>query len=203
MESPRLDDRLLHAARSGDAEARGRLLDSYRNYLTLLARLQLGRTLRGKADPADLVQETFLRAHRDFAQFRGATEAELLGWLRRILATAAANFVRHYLGTRRRDVRLERQMADDLDRSSRALDRGLVAPSGSPSEKAQKREQAVALADALESLPATYGEVIILRHLEELSFPEVAARLGRSVDSVKKLWVRGLAQLREHLEEAR
>src|SRR5438445_13375943 len=76
MESPRLNDDLLRAARAGDADARGRLLDGYRNYLTLLARLQLGRTLRGKADPADLVQETFLRAHRDFAQFRGATEAE-------------------------------------------------------------------------------------------------------------------------------
>ncbi len=202
MESPDLADDLLRAARAGDADARGRLLDGYRNYLTLLARLQLGRTLRGKADPADLVQETFLRAHRDFAQFRGTTEAELLGWLRRILATTAANLVRRYRGTRGRDVRLERQMADELDRSSRALDRGLVARSGSPSEKAQKREQAVALADALESLPAAYGEVIILRHLEELSFPEIARRLGRTLDSVKKLWVRGLAQLREHLGDA-
>ena len=55
---------------------------------------------------------------------------------------------------------------------------------------------------AIESLPAAYGEVIILRHLEELSFPEIARRLGRSLDSVKKLWVRGLAQLREHLEDA-
>src|SRR5581483_9475540 len=121
MDSPALDDDLLRAARAADADARGRLLDGYRNYLTLLARLQLGRTLRGKADPADLVQETFLRAYRDFGRFRGTTEAELIGWLRRILATTAANVVRHYLGTRGRDVRLERQMADALDESSRAL----------------------------------------------------------------------------------
>jgi RNA polymerase sigma-70 factor (ECF subfamily) len=202
METRSLNDDLLRTARAGDADARGRLLDGYRNYLALLARLQLSRALRGKADPADLVQETFLRAYRDFAQFRGATEAELLGWLRRILATAVANFARHYLGTRGRDARLERQMADELDQSSQALDRGLVARLSSPSEKAQKREQAVALADALELLPPAYGEVIILRHLEELSFPEIARRLGRSLDSVKKLWVRGLAQLRERLEDA-
>jgi RNA polymerase sigma-70 factor (ECF subfamily) len=202
METPGYDaERLLGAARAGDADARGRLLDGYRNYLTLLARLQLSRSLRGKADPADVVQETFLKAHRDFGQFRGATEPELMGWLRRILATTVANLVRHYRGTQGRDVRLERSVADELDRSSRALDGGLVARLSSPSERAARREQAVLLADALESLPPAYGEVIILRHLEELSFPEIARRLGRSLDSVKKLWIRGLAHLRELLED--
>ena len=202
METPGHDaERLLGAAWAGDADARGRLLDGYRNYLTLLARLQLSRSLRGKADPADVVQETFLKAHRDFGQFRGATEPELMGWLRRILATTVANLVRHYRGTQGRDVRLERSVADELDRSSRALDGGLVARLSSPSERAARREQAVLLADALESLPPAYGEVIILRHLEELSFPEIARRLGRSLDSVKKLWIRGLAHLRELLED--
>jgi RNA polymerase sigma-70 factor (ECF subfamily) len=202
METPGYDaERLLGAARAGDADALGRLLDGYRNYLLLLARLQLSRSLRGKADPADVVQETFLKAHRDFGQFRGATEPELMGWLRRILATTVANLVRHYRGTQGRDVRLERSVADELDRSSRALDGGLVARLSSPSERAARREQAVLLADALESLPPAYGEVIILRHLEELSFPEIARRLGRSLDSVKKLWIRGLAHLRELLED--
>jgi RNA polymerase sigma-70 factor (ECF subfamily) len=93
-------------------------------------------------------------------------------------------------------------MADDLERSSQALDDRLMARlSSSPSEKAQRREQAVALADALEWLPKAYGDVIIMRHLEELPFPEIARRLGRSLDSVKKLWVRGLARLRERLED--
>src|SRR4051794_15781528 len=77
-------EELLLLARSGSAAARGQLLELYTHYLTLLARLQIGRRLQGKVDAADLVQETFLRAHRDFAQFRGNTEAELLGWLRGI-----------------------------------------------------------------------------------------------------------------------
>jgi RNA polymerase sigma-70 factor (ECF subfamily) len=54
----------------------------------------------------------------------------------------------------------------------------------------------VLLADIIKSLPAAYGEVIILRHLEGLPLAAVAARMGRSVDSVKKLWVRGIARLR-------
>jgi RNA polymerase sigma-70 factor, ECF subfamily len=202
MASSELEPERLRAARAGDADAQGRLLEDYRNYLTLLARLQLHRTLRGKADAADLVQETFFKACREFEQFRGSTEAELLGWLRQILARTVSNFMRHYLGTRGRDVRLERQLADELDRSSAALGPALAARLSSPSEKAARREQAVALANALESLPPSYREVIILRHLTELPFPEVARRLSRSVDSVKKLWVRGLARLRDELEDA-
>jgi RNA polymerase sigma-70 factor (ECF subfamily) len=53
------------------------------------------------------------------------------------------------------------------------------------------------LADALARLPDEYREVVVLRHLEELSFPEVAERMKRSVDSVQKLWVRALARLRQ------
>lgn len=187
---------LLARARGGSQSALGELLQLYRNYLGLLARLQIDRRLQGKVDPSDVVQETFLEAHRDFPQFRGATEAEFVSWLRRILGTNLANVVRHYHGTQARDVRLERELAGDLDASSRALDVGLVARASSPSQLAARREQAVLLADALGQLSRDYREAIILRHLEGLSFPEVAVRMGRSVDSVKKLWARALAQLR-------
>jgi RNA polymerase sigma-70 factor (ECF subfamily) len=74
-----------------------------------------------------------------------------------------------------------------------------VAAQSSPSEQVARREQAVILADALQSLPRDYREAIILCHLEELSFPEVAQRMGRTVDSVKKLWARALARLRRSL----
>jgi RNA polymerase sigma-70 factor (ECF subfamily) len=194
-------EELLRAARTGDGSALGRLLEGYRRYLTLLARLEIDRRLQGKLDPSDLVQETFLEAHRDFAQFRGSGEAELLAWLRQVLVRNLANQVRRYLGTRGRDVRLERELAAEVDRSSQALDRGLAAPHSSPSKQAARREQAVLLAEALGRLPEDYREVIVLRHLQERSFPEVAARMGRSVEGVKKLWARALARLRGTLGE--
>src|SRR5579864_9421780 len=105
---------LLTEARAGRGEALGQLLEGYRRYLVLLARLQIERNLQGKADPSDLVQETFLEAHRDFAQFRGTTEAELLGWLRRMLASNLANLVRRYKTTKGRNVRLERDLAAEI-----------------------------------------------------------------------------------------
>jgi RNA polymerase sigma-70 factor (ECF subfamily) len=196
LSADRTPEQLLFLARAGSRSALGQLLEMYRPYLTLLARLQIDQRLQGKVDAADLVQETFLEAHRDFGQFRGAGEPELVGWLRQILVSNLANLVRRYLGTQGRDVRLERDLSVALDESSRVLDRALAAPGSTPSQQAARREQAVILADCLSRLPPDYREVLILRHLEGLGFPEVAGRMGRTLDSVKKLWARALAQLR-------
>jgi RNA polymerase sigma-70 factor (ECF subfamily) len=182
-----------------DGAALGSLLELYRNYLSLLARLQIGRRLQGKLDPADIVQEAFLKAHTSFGQFRGTTEEELIGWLRKILASKLVDLLRHYYGARARDVRLERDLAAEMDCSSRFLDRAFVAPNSSPSRQAVRREQAVLLADTLQRLPEANREVLVLHHLEELAFPEVARRMGRTVDSVEKLWARALARLRRVL----
>ena len=192
---------LLDQARAGDAEALGQLLESHRGYLTVLARVQIGRRLQGKVDAADVVQDAYLGAYRDFKQFRGTTEGEFLAWLRQVLAFVLANLVRHYQGTQRRDVRLERQLAVELNQSSHALDRGLVAQQSSPSQQAVRREQSVLLAEALARLPDEWRDLLILRHLEGLTFPEVAERLGRSLDSVKKQWPRALAKLRRAMED--
>src|SRR5438876_2866002 len=192
-------EQLLQLARSGSSAALGRLLEMYRNYLALLARLQIGRRLQGKLDPSDLVQETFLEAHRNFARFQGTDEPQLVQWLRQILAAKVANLVRHYFGTQGRDVRLEQELAVDLDNSSRLLGQELAASLTSPSQQAAQREQAVLLADALERLPVDYREVIVLRHLEGLTFPAVAGRMGRTVDSVEKLWLRAVARLRHEV----
>lgn len=191
---------LLQQAQAGDEGARGKLLELYRNYLTLLARSQIGRRLQVKVDAADVVQDVFLEAHRHFPQFRGGTEPELTRWLRQIMAASLANTVRRYCGTRGRDLRLECGLAADLDQSSLRLDGGLLAKGSSPSQGAARREQAVLLADALERLPPDYRDVLVLRHLEGLGFPEVAGRMGRSTEAVKKLWARALDRLRRSFE---
>lgn len=195
-------ERLLSRSRAGDGQALGQLLEMYRNYLMLLARVQISRRLRGKVDDVDLVQETFLEAHRHIGSFRGTTEGEFVCWLRQILAANLSNLLRRYYGTQRRNSRLEQELAEEMDQSSRVMGRGLVAPQSSPSQRAVQREQAVLLADALKCLPEAYREVIILSHLEGLPFPEAARRMGRSLASVKHLWARALGQLRRSLGES-
>src|SRR6516165_12677859 len=94
---------LIRRCRSGDGQARDLLFTRYRQYLWLLAQGQLGGKLRARCDPSDLVQQTLLEAFRDFAGFTGAHEAELLGWLRQILAHNLYNEARHQ-GAQRRDA---------------------------------------------------------------------------------------------------
>ena len=76
-----------------DAGALGDL-QHYREYLRLLARLQLNPRLRRQLDSSDLVQETLLKAHARRQQFHGKTDAELAGWLRSILANTIADALR-------------------------------------------------------------------------------------------------------------
>jgi RNA polymerase sigma-70 factor (ECF subfamily) len=195
-------EHLLDRARQGDDALRGALLERYRPYLALLARVEIGQRLQSKVDASDVVQETFLEAHRHFDRFEGATEAQLLRWLRSILAGTLANTLRRYLGTRGRDIRLEQGLDAGLERSSCALAGGLIAAQSSPSQQATRREQAALLAGALDRLPPDYREVLVLRHLEGLTFPEVARRMARSEDSVQKLWLRALGRLRQACGEA-
>jgi RNA polymerase sigma-70 factor (ECF subfamily) len=191
---------LLVQAQAGDAPAFGRLLESYRSYLTVLARIEVGRRLRGKVEPGDVVQEAFMDAHRQFPQFRGTTEREFASWLRRILCGQLALVLRRFLGPNR-DMRLERDLQTQLDQSSALMEMGLVASRSTPSQQASRREQAALLAEALAALPPDYRDVLILRHLEGLTFPEVAARMERNENSTHKLWARAIAALRRAMNE--
>ena len=190
---------LLDQAKTGNELALGKLFETYSNYLTLLARVQIGRRLQGKADAADVVQECFMEAHRQFPNFRGTSEPELTAWLRRLLAGQIALLIRQYLGTKARDVRLEQNLYAEVDQSFQAMDASLAASITTPSMRASRREQALLLSDALGKLPENYREVIVLRHLEGFSFSDVASRMGKSEDSVQKLWVRALASLRKEM----
>ncbi len=102
---------LLAQARGGDAAALGQLLELYRNYLRLIACSMMGSALGLKLEASDLVQETFLKAHRQFADFAGREEPEFIAWLRRILVRSVADQARYHragVRNRRREVGLAR-----------------------------------------------------------------------------------------------
>jgi RNA polymerase sigma-70 factor (ECF subfamily) len=190
---------LLEQARAGDVAARGRLLELYRNYLRLLARSLIGSAIQVRLEPSDLVQETFLEAHRDLGSFTGRTEAELLVWLRRIMVRNAMDQAKRH-GAQRRDVRHQESLEVLLDRSGQEAHEALASRLSTPSARAARREQAVLLADALARLPADYREVLVLRHMEHRKFGEIAIRMGRSSGAVRMLWTRALERLHRELE---
>src|SRR5690348_4655865 len=175
-------------------------LERYRNYLRLLARLQLDPRLRGKLDPSDLVQQTLLQAHQMQGQFRGTTEAEQAAWLRQILVRTMANAVRD-LGRLKRDVGRERSLEAAIEESSLRLEAWLASEQSSPSVRAEKNEQLLRLAEALEQLPEAQREAVELHHLRGLSLAELAGQLGRSEGAVAGLLHRGIKRLRKLLQD--
>jgi RNA polymerase sigma-70 factor (ECF subfamily) len=190
---------LIDRARHGSQSSLGELLQQYRNYLVVLASMQIEKRLQPRVSPSDVVQETMLRAHKNFAQFRGTTEPELLAWLRQILINNLAKFVEQHILAARRDVRREvsiQRIGAALEQSTIQLAALVPAATKSPSMAVQQREEAVVLADRLAQLPEDYREVLVLRNLKGLPFEEVAKQIDRSVGATRMLWLRAIDKLR-------
>jgi RNA polymerase sigma-70 factor (ECF subfamily) len=179
----------------------GLLLEPFRAYLRLLARLHLSPKLRGKLDPSDVVQQTLLQAYQALGQFRGRSEAERAAWLRQILARNLAQAVRDF-GRAKRDLAREQSLQAALDASSLRLEAWLAADQTSPSQRVVQGEQALRLAEALEQLPEAQREALVLQQWQGLSLAEIGAQLDRSPEAVAGLIKRGLKALRHLLRES-
>jgi RNA polymerase sigma-70 factor (ECF subfamily) len=191
----------LQAARAGSNEALGQALESCRQYLLLVAEKEFDPALRAKGGASDLVQETFLEAQRDFTQFRGSSEKELLGWLRRMLLNNLGNFARRY---READMRaVGREITLTGAGSSEDAYQQLGGATLSPSGHAIEREQAEELERALQRLPEDYRTVIHLRYREERPFEEIGRLMNRSPDAARKLWARAMEQFRQEWQKSR
>lgn len=188
----------LSAARAGSQEAMGTALEACRGYLLALAERELDADLRAKGGASDLVQDTFLEAQRDFAGFRGQTEADLLAWLRRLLLNNLANFARTYRQTAKR--RLDREVRLPGSGESNAGESRIAADTPSPSARTRAGEDAAALHAALSRIPEDYREVLTLRYVEGLTFEQCAERMGRSAAALRKLWSRAVERMQAEME---
>ncbi|HZL90360.1 MAG TPA: sigma-70 family RNA polymerase sigma factor [Pirellulaceae bacterium] len=188
------DARWLEQARRGSPEALGHVLELCRRYLLQIANSELDSHLQAKLGASDVVQETFLEAQRIFDRFDGNSPDELRAWLRAILLNKMSDQDRHYRGTAKRDLGKE----ITIGTSGAGIVEPLV-PTPTPSNVMMQQERAVALTAALERLPAHYRQVIVWRQIEDMSFEEMASRLLRSVDAVRKLWWRAIQHLQEEL----
>jgi RNA polymerase sigma-70 factor, ECF subfamily len=174
-------------------EDRSAVLEGYRSYLLMLARMQVSPKLRAKVAPSDLVQETLLRAVQGLAQFRGEGAA-LRAWLNGILAKVIAEAWRKNVAAKRSIDREE--VIAKLEDSSGRLEAWLTAKGLAPDVQADRNEQLTDLARALEKLPEDQRDAVEFRYFHELSVKEVAKLMGKSVPAVAGLLRRGLEELR-------
>ena len=190
---------MLYRARAGSREALGQILEACRAYLQTVARAKRDPALQAKAGASDLVQETFLEAQRDFDQFKGDSEEELLAWMRQLLLNNMANFTRSYREAAKRSVGREVRCASD---GSLDLTENAAANDLSPSGMILAQEQAQKLQRALELLPEDYRQVLLLRYQEQQPFEEIAGQMNRSANAVRKLWMRAVERLQDEMREA-
>ena len=176
------------------------LLESYRGYLWALAHAQLDRRLRGKLEATDIVQQTLLKAHAGLADLRDRNPNVLVAWLRQILTGVLTDELRR-LHRDKRDIDREQSLAADVNQSAVGMEQWLVADQTSPSMAAQRNEQLLHLANSLLALPVDQREIVILKHLRDQTLQQIADETDRTVPAVAGLLRRGLATLREIMEQ--
>jgi RNA polymerase sigma-70 factor (ECF subfamily) len=176
-------------------------LESFRAYLSLLARARLDPRLLGKLDVSGVVQQTLLEAYQALDRRHDWNEAQTAAWLRRMLANNLADEIRK-LRTQGRDIGREQSLDAGLEESSAKLEAWLVAEQSSPSERAERNEQTLQLAAALERLPADAREALVLQHWHAWTLAQIGEHLGRTPGAVAGLLHRGLQQLKKHLQES-
>ena len=191
---------LIGRARRGDEAALGRLLEENRAALLAEAERQLRRRLAARVDSADIIQQTFLEAHRGFERFEGHSEIQFTSWLRTILNRNIAGQLRDHTRVAKRDLRRERSL-DDNRGGGEPLRRKIVAGQSTPSQRAMRAEDFARLAVALGTLTKDQREAVRLRHLEGWPLARIAERLGRTPAAAAGLIKRGVQALRERIIE--
>ena len=180
---------------SGERD-RGIDLGRFREYLGLLARLEVSPPRRAAIDLSGVVQQTLLDAHR--APHRERNEAQTAAWLRAILVHNLADEARRCAATKR-DASRERSLEAALERSATRLEDWLAAEQSSPSQRAIREEELLEMVEALAGLPESQRRAVELHHLKGLSLGEIAAELGVTKPAVAGLLHRGLKALRARL----
>jgi RNA polymerase sigma-70 factor (ECF subfamily) len=175
-------------------------LEEFREYLRMLAHLQLNPLLQGKVDPSDIVQETLLKAHQRQDQFRGQSSAEQAAWLRQILAHQLIDCARRF-GAAGRDPARERSLEQALQESSARLERWLAIDAPSPGGRVACNEELLRLSRALAELPQDQRVAVELKHLQGWSVVAIGRHMSRSPTAVGGLLRRGMKQLRGALKK--
>lgn len=180
---------LLEAARSGDKQAQGRLMETCRPQLLFLARRRLNLHSQIKGSGSDVVQDAFVKALREIETFEGCTPEQWMSWLRVILHHTMANFQRQY-----RTVK--RQAGREVPTEAATIREDPRHAVSSASSAVIHREEGEQIQQALERLPDHYIQVIRMRIEENLSFEEIGRRTGRTSEAARQIWRRAVAEVR-------
>lgn len=162
------------------------LLEFYRPMLEKLSHKRVGRKLAGKVSASEVTQVAIISASQRFGEFRGETVEQFRAWLCTILENAITDHSRRFLAARCRSAQRETQLPCDLAESSE-----------SPSQICSAHEQVFKLLQVVENLPADLRIIVRMRYQQDLTFIDIADRLGVSVATVRRRWLQAVDQIEQ------
>jgi len=171
------------------------ILETFRDYLLMVANRGMNQELRVKVAPSDVVQEAITAAVHDFDTFRGSTERELISWLTQILAYRIANEARRY---RRQKNNIQREIS--LEEEAHLIALSLTDHQKTPSAHIIAHEEEARLMDALSKLDSISQKLVRMRNWDELSFQEIGQILGYSESGARKRWAHAIKELKQILK---
>jgi len=202
VQKPDTED-LLRQSGQGDREARGRLLARHRDRLRKMVAWRLDRRLAPRVDPSDVVQDVLVEADRKLDGYLQDRPLPFYPWLRTLAWERLAALYRRHVRVRGRSVLREEPGILNLpDASAAELAARLITSATSASQQAIRREVRERVRHVLGTLSERDREVLVLRHLEQLSVADTAAVLGVTPGAVKVRHLRAVERLRKRLEQA-
>jgi RNA polymerase sigma-70 factor (ECF subfamily) len=195
-------EELIERAARGDDAARHQLLIRHRDRLKRMVAAHLDRRLAARVDPSDIVQEALFDAHRDLSDYLRRRPLPLYPWLRQLAWERLLKWHRAHVQVQKRSVGREEPRDLDLpEESAVQLAQRLIAAGTSPSRRLIRDELRQRVRAALESAPPRDRQILVMRHLEEMSAGEIAASLGITERAAKARHTRALERLRSLLGE--
>lgn len=185
---------LVRSVQEGDPDAFADLVNRLRGRLEMWIRVRMGPLLRSRLNVDDVFQETFLQAHRSIGEFRDQGEGSFQRWMFSVAENRLRDLHKFHAAQKRHPQR----EAAETDEETRIV-QTLSAGGTTPSEGVRRAEIADRLAEGLARIPEELREVLVLRVVEGLAFPEVAERLGCDARAARGLYVRALRELKRVL----
>jgi len=195
-------DELVTRAAEGDLPAMDRLMDRHRQRLRKMVAVRMDARLAARVDPSDVVQETLAEAARRLREYAKGRPLPFYPWLRQLAWNRLVDLHRRHVRAQRRSVTLEEAQRPPLDdRSALDLAERLLASDSGPMGRMLHSELRRRVREALDQLSDRDRELLVMRHLEQLSIREIAAVLAVREGAVKTRLVRALQRLRGLLGE--
>lgn len=189
----------IQAATGGDEVAFDAVVKNYAARLRWLIRMRLDPSLRARVSADDVLQEVMLVVSNQIRSLVVDNEGAFWSWLCRVVEQRLIDARRRHLQAAARDARREQAPPATTGSAAAPLDALLRDDGASPSAKLKKDEQREAIGAALDRLPDSYREVIILRMLEGLSVDETAQIMGRSNGAISVLLTKAVKRLGEEI----